>query len=158
MAKILIIFDYPGIRELLAEELADDGHLVVPVEKPSSANEVIGTLTPDLVLLNLPMKGKDRWDALLDIKKANPRTRILLLSTYARFEEEIRTPLAEVYVIKSFRLEGLRKRIREILGEEAKDIERNKKKGHLWAFDDHAKRLSLFNILAMKKGIRNGTL
>ena len=31
MAEILIIDEYPSLRELLAEELASEGHLVVPL-------------------------------------------------------------------------------------------------------------------------------
>ena len=53
MKKLLIIYDYASVRELLMEELAADGHLVVPLGKPALAKEVIGTLRPDLVLLNL---------------------------------------------------------------------------------------------------------
>ena len=62
MKKILIIYDDALVRELLAKELAIDGHLVVPISEPALAEQLMGTLKPDLVLLNLPMNGKDRRD------------------------------------------------------------------------------------------------
>jgi len=41
MKKILIIYDYASVRELLTEELAADGHLAVPIgSRPFK--EVIG--------------------------------------------------------------------------------------------------------------------
>jgi len=115
MEKILIIYDYASVRELLAEELAADGHLVVPIGKPDLVKGVIGTLRPDLVLVNLHINGKDRWDVLEEIRKQDPYMRVLVLSTYGGYQEGHRRSLADVYVIKSFRFEGLRQKVVEVL-------------------------------------------
>ena len=88
MNKILIIYDYASVRELLTEELAADGHLVVPIGTPALANQVIGTLRPDLVLLNLHINGKDRWDVLEGIKKQDPDLRVLVLSIDGGYQED----------------------------------------------------------------------
>ena len=119
MKRILIIYDYASVRELLAEELAADGHLVVPIGNPALAREVIGALRPDLLLINLYMSGKNRWDVLQEIKEQNPDLRILVLSHYAVNEPDFPASLADVYVVKSFLLEGLRQRVAEILQRKA---------------------------------------
>ncbi len=61
MKKILIIHGQENIREHLADKLAAEGYLVVPIGKPSLAKDVISTLRPDLILLNLD---KDKYGLL----------------------------------------------------------------------------------------------
>jgi DNA-binding response OmpR family regulator len=136
MKKILIIYDYASVRELLAEELAAEGHLVVPIGKPELVKEVIGTLRPDLVLVNLHIGGKDRWDVLEEIKKQDPYLRVLVLSTYDGYQEGHRRSLADVYVIKSFRFEGLGQKIAEVLQRKPISAERMKRSGNLQPLDN----------------------
>ena len=137
MNKILIIYDYASVRELLTEELAADGHLVVPIGTPALANQVIGTLRPDLVLLNLHINGKDRWDVLTGIKRQYPYLRVLLLSTYGVYQEDFRRSLADVYVIKSFRFEGLRQKVAEVLQRNPINAEGMKRSEDLQPLDNN---------------------
>jgi two-component system OmpR family response regulator len=115
MKKILILYDNASVRELLTEALAGDGHLVVPVSKVALAKEVIGSLKPDLLLLNLHIDGKDRWDVLKEIKRQYPYLRVLVLSTCAVCQEDLSRVSADVFLIKSFRFEGLRQKVAEVL-------------------------------------------
>jgi len=115
MKKILIIYDDALVRELLAKELAIDGHLVVPISEPALAEQLMGTLKPDLVLLNLPMNGKDRRDVAEEVKKQDPQLRVLVLSAYAADQDDLRRSLGDVYVIKNLRFEGLRQKVVEVL-------------------------------------------
>jgi DNA-binding NtrC family response regulator len=59
MAQILVVDDEPGIRELLAEILADEGHSVQVAENATVARELRSRARPDLVLLDIWMPDAD---------------------------------------------------------------------------------------------------
>lgn len=59
MAQILVVDDEIGIRELLSEILADEGHSVRLAENAASARRVRAELRPDLVLLDIWMPDTD---------------------------------------------------------------------------------------------------
>ncbi len=59
MAKILIVDDEIGIRELLSEILRDEGHDVVLAEDAAAARAVRNASCPDMVLLDIWMPDTD---------------------------------------------------------------------------------------------------
>ena len=59
MAKILIVDDEVGIRELLSEILIDEGYDVRLAENATAARQVRNELRPDLVLLDIWMPDTD---------------------------------------------------------------------------------------------------
>src|SRR3954470_15146194 len=59
MASILVVDDEVGIRELLSEILADEGHQVMVAESAESARRVREQGRPDLVLLDIWMPDTD---------------------------------------------------------------------------------------------------
>jgi two-component system, NtrC family, nitrogen regulation response regulator NtrX len=59
MAQILVVDDEIGIRELLSEILADEGHAVLLAESAASARRVREAKRPDLVLLDIWMPDTD---------------------------------------------------------------------------------------------------
>ena len=59
MAKILVVDDEMGIRELLSEILSDEGHSVTLAENAAEARRVRGEMRPDLVLLDIWMPDTD---------------------------------------------------------------------------------------------------
>ena len=59
MAQILVVDDEIGIRELLSEILADEGHTVQLAENAQSARALRGAGRPDLVLLDIWMPDAD---------------------------------------------------------------------------------------------------
>jgi DNA-binding NtrC family response regulator len=59
MANILVVDDEIGIRELLSEILADEGHAVVTAENAASARAARLREQPDLVLLDIWMPDTD---------------------------------------------------------------------------------------------------
>ncbi|MDR0563366.1 MAG: response regulator [Azoarcus sp.] len=59
MAKILIVDDEIGIRELLSEILRDEGHDVVLAEDAAAARTVRNQYCPDMVLLDIWMPDTD---------------------------------------------------------------------------------------------------
>ena len=59
MAQILVVDDEVGIRELLSEILADEGHQVLLAESASDARRLRERYRPDLVLLDIWMPDTD---------------------------------------------------------------------------------------------------
>jgi two-component system, NtrC family, nitrogen regulation response regulator NtrX len=59
MSQILVVDDEIGIRELLSEILADEGHTVLLAEDATRARALRGAERPDLVLLDIWMPDTD---------------------------------------------------------------------------------------------------
>jgi DNA-binding NtrC family response regulator len=59
MANILVVDDEIGIRELLSEILADEGHVVLTADSAASARAMRQAEPPDLVLLDIWMPDTD---------------------------------------------------------------------------------------------------
>ena len=59
MSHILVVDDEIGIRELLSEILADEGHTVQVAESATRAREARARTRPDLVLLDIWMPDAD---------------------------------------------------------------------------------------------------
>ena len=59
MAQILVVDDEIGIRELLSEILADEGHDVLLAENARQARELRARAQPNLVLLDIWMPDTD---------------------------------------------------------------------------------------------------
>src|SRR5450432_966012 len=59
MAQILVVDDEIGIRELLSEILADEGHQVMLAENAGAARRLRTAQRPDLVLLDIWMPDTD---------------------------------------------------------------------------------------------------
>lgn len=59
MAEILVVDDEVGIRELLSEILADEGHSIMLAENATKARELRSSRRPDLVLLDIWMPDAD---------------------------------------------------------------------------------------------------
>ena len=114
MDKILIVDGYSSVRELLAEELADDGKMVVAVGNPASIPEILNTFKPDLVILDVFMNGKMKWNVLQDIQKQSPQIPILIF-TAAYPERDPLLDRVEGWVIKSFIFDELKQKINEVM-------------------------------------------
>ncbi len=121
MLSILIIAD-PGVRELLAEELAFDGYTVMKTGDGETAGEIIHLSRPSLVVLDPLLGGQDRWDLLLKIKKEDPCLPVLIATDFACHLQDPHLALADGYLnkdsyVKDSIIEELRDKIAKILKE-----------------------------------------
>jgi DNA-binding response OmpR family regulator len=78
MAKISTIDGYPSIRDLLSEELAEEGNVVVSTGDPNLIPEMLWTFEPDLMILDPYVRGEMRWELLERIKSQKPHLQILI--------------------------------------------------------------------------------
>jgi two-component system response regulator (stage 0 sporulation protein F) len=115
MANILLVDDQPFIAELLSEELSDEGHHVKCVEDADYLMSSLQELRPDVVLLDLYLRGFEGWDLLHEIKAFDPSVPVLILSAYDSFVNDPRLAEADGYVIKDINTDQLKQKIHENL-------------------------------------------
>ena len=116
MANILVVDDQPCVRELLSEELAQEGHRVSSVSDAKLIWQHLTDPRPDLVLLDIYLDGCTRWDLLRDVKNRDPDLPVLIFTAHDSVAEDPRLSQADGYVIKSFAaLDTLKQKVAEIL-------------------------------------------
>jgi DNA-binding NtrC family response regulator len=90
MAKILVVDDEMGIRELLSEILDDEGHEVVLAENAAAARRVVGHQSLDLVLLDIWMPDTDGMSLLREWTSAAPLPcPVIMMSGHASIDTAV---------------------------------------------------------------------
>lgn len=102
--RIIIAEDHTIVREGLRALLASDPNLEVvgEVEDGREAIRLTERLEPDLVLMDLSMPRMSGMDAIREIKKQRPQTKVIVLTVH-KTEEYVLASLdagAEGYVLK----------------------------------------------------------
>ena len=115
MTKILVIDDEPTIRCLFEEELSLEGYNVISTGDCHHVLQIINDESPDVVILDIKMGQCDGRDVLTNIRKANDLIPVILCSAYAAFKDDIRSSIADYYVVKSANLDELKTKIRRVL-------------------------------------------
>jgi DNA-binding NarL/FixJ family response regulator len=117
--RILIVEDHTllraGLRALLTQD--PDIEIVGEADNGRDAVQSIGTLTPHLVLMDLSMPGMNGIEAIRDIKRRYPETRVLVLTIH-KTDEYIHESLragADGYILKDATHDELRVAIRSVL-------------------------------------------
>lgn len=119
MAKILLAEDETDIRELLLFTLKYAGHDVTAHGNGAEVVDSVGTVNPDLILLDVRMPRMTGYEACKVIK-SNPQTRhipVVFLTAKGQ-EEEVQSGMeagADDYILKPFAPDYLIKRVSEIL-------------------------------------------
>ena len=111
MQKILIVDDEEHIRYLYSEELTEAGYEVVTADSGYKLLEMIEEEKPDLVVLDIKMVDYNGLDLLQDIRNRFYDMPVVLCTAYDTFKEDMKSIAADFYVIKSFDLTELKKKI-----------------------------------------------
>jgi two-component system response regulator (stage 0 sporulation protein F) len=111
MAKILVVDDEEHIRLLYSEELSEAGYEVITAADGYKLIERIETEKPDLVVLDIKMVDYNGLDLLQEIRNKFYNMPVILCTAYDTFKEDIKSIAADFYVIKSFDLTELKKKI-----------------------------------------------
>ncbi len=114
MKKIFIFDAYSPIRELLAEDLVVEGNMIVAIGKPEFVGEAVAAFCPDLIILDLYVRGGIRWDLLEDLKARYPAVPVLLFTAFHP-QEMPRLNRADAWVKKSFVFGDLKQKVRDLL-------------------------------------------
>ena len=116
-ANILLIDDHPLLRRGLCQLIGDYPDLKVCGEAGdgSTGLELAKELDPDLILLDLNMKGMDGLDTLKAIRAAGITTRVVML-TVSDQREDVATLFragADGYLLKDMEPESLIQKVQE---------------------------------------------
>ncbi|MCB2182428.1 MAG: response regulator transcription factor [Desulfobulbaceae bacterium] len=117
--RILIVEDHAILRDGLRAILADYSEFKVVSEAADGLEGIrrASELQPDLVLLDMTMPKMNGIDALVEMKKVCPRTRVLILSVHSSqsyCKAAIRAG-ADGYILKDSRQEELIEAIQKTL-------------------------------------------
>ncbi len=117
--RILIAEDHALLRQGLRALFGTDKEFEVVGEADNGRDAVklTGKLAPDLVLMDLNMPGTNGMEAISDIKKRYPATKIMALTVH-KTEEYIRDTLragADGYVLKDSTYDELMLGVRSVL-------------------------------------------
>lgn len=84
--RVLIVDDHVLLRRLLADRLAreDSMRVVGTVGSGDEAIELSATNSPDVVVMDVDLPGRDAFEAARQILTDSPGSRILFLSAFAR--------------------------------------------------------------------------
>ena len=117
MAKILVIDDEQGIRDLLETLLRRKGYDVVLAANGQKGLEVFRRERPDVVVLDLNMPGMDGLTVLQEIRNLNPSQPVIILTGVGTAEEEqqVRALGVTEYVEKEFSLHRLGDSLKRLL-------------------------------------------
>ena len=89
MAKILIVDDASFMRSSLKFIITNAGHEVVGTAADGGQGlKMYKELTPDLVTLDIIMKGVDGISALKEIMKENPKAKVLMVTALGQEEKQ----------------------------------------------------------------------
>lgn len=117
--RVFIVDDHAllraGLRALLSQDPTIE--IVGEAEDGHAAIREVTALAPDLVLMDVSMRGMNGIEAVVDIKRRCPQTRVLVLTIH-RADEYILAALragADGYILKDATHDELRVAMRSIL-------------------------------------------
>ena len=117
MARILVVDDDRGVREVLEIMLAREGYAVACAESGKEALALFRQKAFDLVLTDLKMPKMDGINLLKEIKGLSPDTMVILITAHASSTTAIAAMQegAFDYIEKDFDVEDLKSTIRDAL-------------------------------------------
>jgi CheY-like chemotaxis protein len=117
MAKILVIDDEQGIRELLDTLLRRKGYDVILAESGPKGLELFRRERPDVIVLDLKMPEMDGLTVLRQIHSLDPKKPVIILTGAgtAEAEQQVRALGVTEYVEKEFSLHLLGDSLKRLL-------------------------------------------
>ncbi len=117
--RLVVADDHTLLRAGLCALLSQDPEIEIVGEAANGrdAIQLVGTLSPHLVIMDLNMSGMNGIEAIVDIKRRFPATKVLVLTIH-KTEEYIHESLragADGYVLKDASHDELRVAVKSIL-------------------------------------------
>ncbi|MEL6529670.1 MAG: response regulator transcription factor [Pseudomonadota bacterium] len=114
--SILLVDDEPTLREPLAEYLVGQGFEVTEAESAAAARAILGTASPDIVLLDIMMPGEDGLSFCRHLVETRNLPVIFLTARAESTDRIVGLELgADDYIVKPFEPRELVARIRTVL-------------------------------------------
>ncbi len=115
MKTILVVDDEDAIRELIAEELKEEGYQVLTVNNARDALKIVEEQPLDLVILDIRMPGMTGLEALPRILGLKEHIKVILNTAYSAYKESFMSWAADAYIVKSSDLTELKDKIKELI-------------------------------------------
>src|ERR1035437_1189503 len=116
MKKVLVVDDDPNIVEVLRLYFDKDGFAVISCLTGERAFETFISSSPDLVVLDLMLPGKDGYDICREIRKVSDTPIIMLTARTDTLDKVVGLELgADDYVQKPFEPKELLARVKAVL-------------------------------------------
>ena len=117
--KIMLVDDHPVMREGLAQLINHEPDLSVcgQYEDAAQAFEAISSLSPDLAIVDLSLKGSSGLELIKNIRASHPKIRILVLSMHdeSLYAERVLRAGAGGYIMKQEASEKVLDAVRQVL-------------------------------------------
>lgn len=114
--RVLIIDDDEKLRKLLREYLEDNGHRVLTLADGSEVMKTIRTESPDIIILDIMLPGRDGLEVLKDIRKEFSVPVIMLTARGEDTDRIVGLELgADDYLPKPFNPRELLARIKAVM-------------------------------------------
>jgi two-component system cell cycle response regulator len=117
LAKVLVVDDEKGVRDLLHSFLKAKGYLVIMTSSGEEAIELAKSESPNAILLDFKMPGIDGVETCRRLR-AEEQTRyipVIMVTAFGTTETEATDAGVDDFVNKPFELKGLAIRIRSVL-------------------------------------------
>jgi DNA-binding NarL/FixJ family response regulator len=117
--RILLVDDHPMLRQGLEQYIQEDDSLTVCGQAGNAADALtlVGTLRPDLIVVDIGLPGRDGLDLIKDIRACDTRCGILVFSMFDEdvYAERALRAGAQGYVMKHESPQKLLQAIRSVL-------------------------------------------
>lgn len=115
--SILVVDDDPGFREFLRLFLEKEGYRVSLARDGKEALSRLEEVNPDLILLDLRMPEMGGLEFLEHLRRQGNETPVIVITAYASLDSAVKAKKegAYDYLPKPFRLEDLRRKLKEAL-------------------------------------------
>jgi two-component system response regulator (stage 0 sporulation protein F) len=119
LRKLLIVDDEPKIRAMLADCLGQEGLAIDTAESGEEALARIVQAPPDLVILDVKMKGMSGLEVLRQVRASQPGLAALIVTGYddERVEEEAGRLGVLGVIRKPLMLDEIRQTVRQALAQ-----------------------------------------
>ena len=121
-SRVLIVEDHPvlcdGLKQLIGSE--PDLACAAVADNTSDAKRLVEQCKPDLMLLDLRLKGGDALDLIKTLRVEHPEIKMLVLSQYDEliFAERVLRAGAHGYIMKENATEEVLRAVRKVLNGE----------------------------------------
>ena len=84
MKRILSVDDDPQILKAFKSAIEQKGYEILTTTDPNEAGKILGESKIDLLMLDVRMPQKSGFDIFREVKKANPKLKVLFVTAYPK--------------------------------------------------------------------------
>ena len=115
MSRVLIVDDEPHLRLLYETELRRAGFDTLSAGDAVQGLEIVQTMKPDLVVMDIRMAGMDGIEAMQQILDRDSHIPVVLNTAYTSYKDNYLTWAADAYVVKSADVTELVTTVQEVM-------------------------------------------